>query len=42
MGATSLGEAWGFSAEAGHLVEINPAGEPKHALFVGVTLAVRF
>jgi len=42
VGAAPVGEAWGISAEAGHLVEVKPAAEPRHALFMGVTLAVRF
>lgn len=40
--AAPVGEAWGISAEAGHVVEVKPTAGPRHALFMGVTLAVRF
>lgn len=42
LGAEPIGDMWGLSAEVGHIVALKGEAEPKHALFLGVTLAVRF
>jgi hypothetical protein len=42
VGARPVGDAWGLSAELGHVLGVKQGSEPSHALFLGVTLAVRF
>lgn len=42
LGARPIGDTWGISAEMGHIVSLKGRAEPRHALFMGVTLAVRF
>jgi len=42
LGAEPVGEMWGLSAELGHILGLAPESDATHALFLGVTLAVRF
>ncbi len=42
VGAKPAGDAWGLSAEAGHTLGVKAGADPRHALVLGVTLAVRF
>jgi len=42
LGAEPVGEMWGLSAELGHILGLTPESDATHALFLGVTLAVRF
>jgi len=42
VGGRPVGDAWGLSAKAGYVFGLRPETDAKHALVLGVTLAVRF